>query len=119
MSVENILHPVLNPVRDDMSVAADDGRMAYGVSSLTGFFRENDLFFYRHPVPDGTLGQDTTRNVPMSVEKQRIDVFVIFFCLSSEIETRNDDRMWLSDTPFWTYISGIASWLVNVLPAGW
>jgi hypothetical protein len=49
MSVENIPHPVSNPVRDDMSVTADDGRTAYGVSSLTGFFRENDLFFYRHP----------------------------------------------------------------------
>jgi hypothetical protein len=29
MSVENILHQVLNPVRDDMSVTADDGRTAY------------------------------------------------------------------------------------------
>jgi hypothetical protein len=64
-----------------MSVTADDGMTAYGVSSLTGFFRENDLFFYRHPVPNGTLGQDTPRNVPMSVEKQRTEVFVIFFCL--------------------------------------
>jgi hypothetical protein len=26
------------------------------------------------------LGQDTPRNVPMSVEKQRTDVSVIFFC---------------------------------------
>jgi hypothetical protein len=35
MSVENILHLVLNPVRDDMLVTADDGRTGYGVSSLT------------------------------------------------------------------------------------
>jgi hypothetical protein len=30
MSVENIPHPIRNPVRDAMSVAADDGRTAYG-----------------------------------------------------------------------------------------
>jgi hypothetical protein len=27
---------------------------ATDMSSLTGFFRENDLFFYRHSVPNGT-----------------------------------------------------------------
>jgi hypothetical protein len=27
----------------------------------------------------------------MPIEKQRTDVFVIFFCLSSEIHTRNDE----------------------------
>jgi hypothetical protein len=91
MSVENIPHPVLNPVRDDTPYAVLPSSAVTDMSSLTGFFRENDLFFYRHPVPHGTLGQDTPWNVPMSVEKQRTDVFVISFCLSSEIKTTNDE----------------------------
>jgi hypothetical protein len=44
----------------------------------TGLFRENDLFFYRHSVPNGTLGQDAPG---MPIEKQRTDLSVGFFCL--------------------------------------
>jgi hypothetical protein len=94
MSVENIPHPVSNPVRDAMSVAADDGRhtgiipngilsgrticFSTDMSSLTGFFRENDLFFYRHSVPDGTHNPAIIRSSLVGGTTKQSGYFQVF-----------------------------------------
>jgi hypothetical protein len=80
MSVENIPHPVSNPVRDAMSVAADDG---IRVSSLTGFFRENDLFFYRHSVPNGTYNPAITKFRHWQEERRSNPVIIRYFRIAS------------------------------------